>query len=193
MMTKFRPSYYQTYTSKPQFQVEELQLPKTHYIYHYTYYFDWLKQRESVVAECAVTSTYHLLLTSKALFIKTRHKTWGESTKTVPLSKIDSIHANFQRLIFPLIIGGVIAPLALFAALLGVIHFWIGMAMTLSGLFLIYYGWAGAYQLKINAFQNQQLSYFVDFKTQKLENFIQETQRLLNLREELNHSPLPIS
>ncbi len=192
-MTKFRPSYYQTYTSKPQFQVEKLQLPKKHYIYHYTYYFDWLKQRESVVAECAVTNTYHLLLTSKALSIKTRHKTWEESTKIVPLSKIDSIDANFQRLVFPLIIGGVIAPLALFAAVLGMVHFWIGMAMTLSGLFLIYYGWAGAYQLKITAFQNQQLSYFVDFKTQKLENFIRETQRLLDLREELNHSPLPIS
>lgn len=192
-MTKFQSSYYQTHTSKPQFRTEKQQLSKNHYIYHYTYYFDWLKQRESVVAECAVTNTYHLLLTSKALSIRTRHKTWGDSIRIVPLNKIDSIHANFQRLAFPLIIGGVSAPLALFAALLGVIHFWIGIAMTLSGLFLIYYGWAGAYQLKINAFQNQQLSYFIDFKTQKLENFIQETQRLLHLREELNHSPLPIT
>jgi ABC-type transport system involved in cytochrome bd biosynthesis fused ATPase/permease subunit len=146
-----------------------------------------------MIAECAVTNTNYLLLTNKVLYIKTKHKTWGESTKIVPLSKIDSIDANFQRLLFPLIIGGIVAPLALVAALLSVIHFWIGMAMTISGLFLIYYGWAGAYQLKINAFQNQQLSYFVDFKTQKLENFIQETQRLLSLREALNHSPSPIS
>jgi hypothetical protein len=192
MMTKFQPLYYQTYTSKPQFQIEKRQITSPKYIYHYSYYFDWLRQKETVVAECAVTNTYHLLLTSKALSIKTKHKTWGESTKILPLSKIDSIDANFQRLVFPLIIGGVVAPLALFAALLGVIYFWIGMAMTLSGLFLIYYGWAGAYQLKITAFQNQQLSYFVDFKTKKLENLIQETQRLIDLKEELNRSLVPV-
>ena len=130
-----------------------------------------------------------LLITIKTLCIKTTHATWGENTKTVPLNKINSIDANFQRLLFPLIIGGIVAPLALVGALLSVIHFWIGMAMTLSGLLLIYYGWVGAYQLKITAFQDQQLSYFVDFKTQKLENFIQETKKLLDLRQE--NSPQP--
>lgn len=112
------------------------------------------------------------------------HKSWGESTKIMPLGKVNNIDATFQRLLLPLIIGGIVAPLALVSALAGAIHFWIGMAMTLSGLSLVYYGWQGAYQLKITLFQHQQYTHFIDLKTKNLENFIQETQRLLALKEQ---------
>ncbi|TAH18882.1 MAG: hypothetical protein EAZ08_10345 [Cytophagales bacterium] len=183
-MTNLNYSYYQTQTKKPTFNSEKTPLTPQIYTYHHTYYFDWLKQKESVVAECAINNNSYLLLTNKALRIKTTHKSWGESTKIMPLGKVSGIEANFQRLLFPLIIGGIVAPLALVAALAGAIHFWIGMAMTISGLSLIYYGWLGAYQLKIILFQNQQHAYFVDLKTKKIENFIEETRKLLALKEQ---------
>lgn len=183
-MTKLKYSYYQTQTSRPTFSLDSPSITTKKYAYHYSYYFDWLRQRESMVAECTLNNNSHLLLTNKALRIKTMHKSWGESVKIMPLSNINSIDAHFQRLLLPLIIGGIFAPLALVAALLSAIHFWIGMAMTLSGLSLIYYGWSGAYQLKITLFHSQQQSYFVDLKTKKLAHLIEETQRLITLKQQ---------
>ncbi len=180
-----KPIYYTTITQKPHFYLSENQIVKKNYIYDYTYYFDWLRQRENSIAECAISAHSHLLLTNKALCIHTRYKSAEENLKILPLNKVNSIEVHFQRLIFPLIIGGIVAPLALVAAFLNMAHFWISMAMSLSGWALVYYGWAGAYQLKITAFQAQQMTYFIDFKTRKLEKLIEETQKLLLLRQAL--------
>ena len=153
--------------------------------YHYTYYYPWLKQQEDTIAEFAINANSNLQLTNKTLSIHYKNKYGEQFTKSLPLNKVNSIEMQFKRLLFPLIIGGIFAPLAFFAAFLGTVHFWIGITIGLLGLSLIYYGWLGSYQLKINAFHAQQFNYFVDFKTKNLDYFIEQTQRLLLMREEI--------
>jgi hypothetical protein len=187
-MHKVNPIYHVSYTGKPILHCLEKSvsghlLPPSSYVYDYTYYFDWLEQKENKIAECTISNHSSLLLTNKALCVQTHHQSWGARLKILPLNKVNNIEIDFQRLIFPLIIGGIVAPLALVAAFLNMTHFWISIAMSMLGLALVYYGWAGTYQLKITVFQAQQITYFVDFKTQKLAYFINKTQKLLLLRQ----------
>lgn len=181
------PSYYQTQTELPHFEGNDAILSKEKMVFHYTYYYPWLRQQENVIAEFEMNTNSNLQLTNKSLYINFKNKYGEQFSKSLPLSKVNSIETHFRRLLFPLIIGGIFAPLAFVAAFLGTVHFWIGIAIGLSGLSLIYYGWSGAYQLKITAFHVQHFNYFIDFNSKKLEYFIEQTQRLLLLKEEVNN------
>jgi hypothetical protein len=179
-------TYYKTQTELPHFEEITNNLSAPQYTYNYTHYYTWLQQQENTIATFYMNSNSSLQLTNKNLSIHYKNRYGEQFSKSLPISKINSIETQFKRLLFPLVIGGIFAPLALVGAFLGTIHFWIGITIGLLGLSLIYYGWLGSYQLKITAFQVQQFNYFVDFKSKNLDYFIAQTQELLHWRMEGN-------
>jgi hypothetical protein len=181
-------NYTSTTSEILQFQTEKPHFPLVKYTYDYTYYYTWLKQRESLIAEFPMTANSKLILTNKTLCVKTENKAWGENVKVIPLNHINNIEANFKRLLFPLIIGGIVAPMSIVSFFLHITtSIWTSIALSISGIFLMYYGWIGSHQIRITAYHSLQLNYFIDFKSPKLEHFVQEVQRLLHLHQD----PLP--
>jgi hypothetical protein len=178
------PTYCQTPMQMPLFEKQEHTLPSENYISNYTYYYNWLKQQENVIAELEMSPNSSLQLTDKTLSIHFKSRYGEQFTKSLPINKVNSIETHFKRLLFPLVIGGIFSPLAFVAAFLGTVHFWIGITVGLLGLSLVYYGWLGSYQLKITAFHAQQFSYFIDFKSKNLEYFVLKAQQLIQLRGE---------
>lgn len=185
LMKEKKYIYFQNTTSIPHFYLSKPRLPQEKYIYDYTYYYDWLRQRENVLAEYHLSTNSRLILTNKVLCIKTANKVWGESVKILPLKQITDVETHFQRLLLPLIIGGIVAPLSMVGFFLHITtSMWLSFALSISGIFLMYYGWVGTYQLKITAYHSIQFNYFIDFKSTKLDEFMDKVQKVLSLHKE---------
>lgn len=177
--------YFQNATSIPHFYQGKIRMTQGKYMYDYTYYYEWLKQRENILAEYQLSTNSRIILTNKVICIKTTNKAWGESTKILPLKQINEVQTHFQRLLLPLIIGGIVAPLSMIGFFLHITtSMWLSFALSISGAFLMYYGWAGAYQLKITAYQSLQFNYFIDFKSDKLDAFIGKVHKVLSLQKQ---------
>ncbi|MCS6969072.1 MAG: hypothetical protein RMJ44_10285 [Cytophagales bacterium] len=141
--------------------------------YDYTYYYSWLKQHEEILCDYQSDDGYYLLLTSKHLQICSR-----TLKRSFPLQKVNSINLQFKRLMLPLIIGGIIGPFSALATYQGLLTYWIGVGLTLSGFLLVYYGWLGSWQINV-VMHTHTLHYFTDHKTPHLEEFIQAVNRRL--------------
>ncbi len=186
-MKKIKIIYSQNTTPIPRFYTGKLRLPQEKYIYDYTYYYDWLRQRENVLAEYRLSTNSHIILTNKVICIKTANKAWGERIKILPLKQVNEVETHFQRLLLPLLIGGIVAPLSMVGFFLHITtSMWLSFALSISGIFLMYYGWLGTYQLKITAYHSLQFNYFIDFKSAKLEEFMSKVQKILSLQKEIS-------
>lgn len=65
------------------------------------------------------------------------------SKKEFPVKQILEIEFKIKRLLAPLIIGGVVAPLSLVALYQYLFNPWLLMILFFSGVLLFYYGWSG--------------------------------------------------
>ena len=134
------------------------------YVYHYTYYYTWLNQHQSLVASCMLNPNRKLLLTNKNLEVITRSVINKQTYRlSIPLRQIESLEVRHKKLILPLIVGGIVAPFSTVATLLRLVGFWSGMGVVIAGLLLVYYGWVGTQQFSI-VFAKHQLNYFSDYQ-----------------------------
>jgi hypothetical protein len=137
------------------------------YTYDYSFYFDWLRQRENVLAECRLSEKETLQLTNKHLRMND-----GQHPKTWPLHQLRELELTFRRLMFPLLTGGIVAPISLVALLNSLLTPLIGIGLALVGLSLLYYGWVGTYQVRIHFKSPTSVAYFADTKTDRIERFV---------------------
>jgi hypothetical protein len=143
-------------------------------VHDYTFYFNWLQQTEDVLAECQLSGKEAMQLTNKHLHIDLGHR-----QKALPLNQLQNLELVFKRLMFPLLVGGIVAPISLVALLNGLLAPLIGIGLSSVGLSLLYYGWVGTYQIRINLKSATFLAYFADSKTAQIERFIEKINRRL--------------
>ncbi len=140
-----------------------------HVVHDYTFYFNWLQQTEDVLAECQLSEKEAMQLTNKHLHIDLGHR-----QKALPLDQLQNLELVFKRLMFPLLVGGIVAPISLVALLNGLLTPLIGIGLSSVGLSLLYYGWVGTYQIRVNLKSSTFLAYFADSKTTRIERFIEK-------------------
>lgn len=156
-------------------QISEEETPK--YIYHYSWEFDWVKLEDNVISECYLESGHRLKLTDRKLYINHR-----KSKKHWNLNSIISIDIKFKRLMLPLVIGGISAPLSFVALVSNFLHLWTGLAILFIGILLMVYGYKGSYQLSIQM-SSDSFSIFLDEKTKPVISFINQVKK--NIRKKV--------
>lgn len=142
--------------------------------YHYTYYYHWLHQHENIISDYHTDSGQHLSLTAKRLLVEAK-----SLRRDLPLQKIKGLSLQFRRLTFPLIIGAIVGCFAALATYKGILGYWIGTSLAISGFILAYYGWLGSWQINIELAGEHTLRYFTDRRTNHLDAFIKTVNQQL--------------
>ncbi len=168
------PLQYQ-YTIKPHHETSEVytytaslsESEAPQYYYSYTWQYDWIHLKENIVAECQLDSGHTFKMTNRKLYLYN-----GKRRKRWHMRQIQQFDLQFKRLMFPLILGGVTAPLALVALISGFIGMWTGIAILIVGLLLMMYGYRGGYQFIVH-FDGDALTLFIDERTPPVQHFVQ--------------------
>jgi hypothetical protein len=161
-------SYLCHRTSPPQFSETGADSVAQAYTYDYTFYFDWLHQAENVLAECRLSEKETLQLTNKHLCVGS-----AQRPRTFPLHQLRRLELSFKRLMFPLVLGGIVAPISLVALFNGLTSPLFGVSLAFVGLLLLYYGWLGAYQVRLHFHTQTVAAYFADARTARIEHLVQ--------------------
>jgi hypothetical protein len=141
---------------------------------HYSYYYPWLRQTESVLATCPLGEQDRLELTTKHLRVLA-----GGHWRELPLHRLKNLEIYFRRLMLPVLTGGIVAPLALVATLNGLFDPIGGTVTAFFGLALLYYGIVGSHQVKVNLRQATSVTYFADAPTARLQQLVQAANQRL--------------
>jgi len=169
--------HYQLRTNKePQkyeFTVNIREDETPHYFYHYSWEYDWVKVEENIITECYLESGHRLKLTNRRVYVK--HKNYN---KYWDLKSLISIDITFKRLMLPLVIGGISAPLSFVALVSRFLPLWTGLAILFIGILLMVYGYRGSYQLLMQM-SGSSFSIFLDDKTQPVIRFINEVNKII--------------
>jgi hypothetical protein len=137
------------------------------YAYDYTFYYDWLHQAEHVLAECRLSEKETLQLTNKHLCVGS-----AQRKRAVPLRQLQRLELSFKRLMFPLLVGGIVAPISLVALFNSLMSPLFGASLAFVGLSLLYYGWLGAYQVRLHFHTQTVAAYFADARTARIEHLV---------------------
>jgi hypothetical protein len=105
-------------------------------------------------------------LTNERLYIVRKGKHYS-----FELDEITQVGFKQKKLLFPLILGGVIGSLFLIAGFNFLINIWIALIIGLAGMLLFYYGWVGSQTLVIHT-KVKEFDIFIDQVTSPLEAFV---------------------
>ena len=132
-----------------------------------------------VIARCPMEtgSPSEIFLTTQGIVIRHGGKTKAHFGR----SEIQSIRIRHRILWLPLVIGGIITPLALVALIKTFAAFWLLFLTVLAGLFLMYYGYTGTDALTIST-RVKDYDFFVRSVTKHLRAFVKFAN--LQLRED---------
>jgi len=149
-------------------------LKKSRFIFkNYSYYYDWLKQNESILDRCQANKSLRFEISSKAFIV---HK--SEQVRRFSFKKIKKIDYQFKRLMFPLLLGGILSPLSALATFNNLLDFWLGTGIMIISFLLFYQGWQGGYQVVL-FFSGYQISFFTEEPTKEMNDFFKNAQKLL--------------
>lgn len=96
------------------------------------------------------------------------------------LSNISALKTENKKLLFPLILGGIITPFAFLSYFVNLFHPWIHLLSILSGIFLFYYGWMGKSTLTIIFKNNDESHFYLPSISKNLHAFIDYVNTLQN-------------
>lgn len=108
--------------------------------------------------KCALTQD-HLYVTRKG-----KHHAFE-------LDQITKITFKQKKLLFPLVLGGVVGSLFLIAGFNFLVNIWIALIIGLAGMLLFYYGWVGSQTLAIHT-KIKEYDIFIDEVTSPLQAFV---------------------
>ncbi len=144
-----------------------------HYSYNYSYNYPWVNVPKGVAHRCDFDGDGYMELNDSELTV---FEDW--QTRKFSLSQVLGMEIGFRRLMAPLIIGGIVAPLSFLAAFNSEFNFWISIASFLIGLLLFYYGLQGSYQVTIKLIAHE-FKFFIDEKSEAVEGFVRYVNRLM--------------
>lgn len=159
------PSYYRGNTQAPQ------------YHYSYSYQYPWVRLPENLIDSCAFNAQEGIRLTSRRLEIHQKHL-----TRIVELHRLRSLSLHFRRLMLPILVGGVMAPITIVAISARIMSSGVGLAVCVLCLLLIYYGYRGRHQLMLHL-QGSEQSIFLDDYQDDLATFVERANRYLRKRQ----------
>lgn len=119
------------------------QKPHRPYVVSATHAYEWLEGYEEKTEDCEEGSV-KMSLSERMLHVSRR----GEK-KAFPLHRLRHIDVKSKRLMFPVLTGGILSPLLLYATLEGQIYAWTGIILSFLALLYFYYGWLGHYEIRI--------------------------------------------
>lgn len=96
------------------------------------------------------------------------------------LNTISMLKTENKKLLFPLILGGIISPLAFLSFFANLFHPWFHLLTIMGGLFLLYFGWVGKSVLTIVFRNNNELNYYLSSISHNLSAFIDYVNMLQN-------------
>ncbi len=96
------------------------------------------------------------------------------------LKSIKSLKTERIKLLFPLVLGGIITPFAFLSFFVNLFYPWIHLTAIMLGLLLFYTGWSGKYSFTIVFKNGDEIHHYLTSISNNLEAFIDfvNTQRL---------------
>ena len=137
------------------------------YFFSYSYTYEWVKTFDNILAEVALDPGY-ITLSDTTLLLCYQDKKYRYA-----LDDLQGVSLRHKRLIAPLIIGGIFAPLSLVAVFQHLFHPMIGILMCIAGGLLCYYGFLGTHQLTVHT-SGESTHFFVEEPNSQLKNFAEE-------------------
>lgn len=127
-----------------------------------------------VIARCPLGSRDEAFLTTESFVIRSGNKTRGNFSSDT----IRGIRIRHRILWLPLVLGGIITPLALVALVKTFGAFWFLMLTVLAGLFLLYYGYSGSDAVTVTT-NVQEYDFFINQVSPHLKAFVAFSQSQL--------------
>ncbi len=146
------------------------------YNYDYSSYYDWLNQHEQLVASCRLSANNEIFLTNKNITVRK-----GNAKRHFSLRQLEAITLTFRRLAFPLVMGGITAPLSALATANRIVDLVPGLLIVAVSTLLFYYGWAGSYQIHLD-FKTHKITYFSDEEGEKLQFLVKKGNQMIRRR-----------
>lgn len=126
---------------------------------------------ENTVAYCPIKAQKDYdnvcVLTSEALIITKRG-----SFKTYLLSNVNEIAIKHKKMLFPIVVGGIIGTLFFVALFNFVFSFWLSLSISGLGFALFYYGIQGSATISIKT-RMKEYDHFIGSANQPLQLFVQ--------------------
>lgn len=129
-----------------------------------------MNQSPQVLAICGIAQAddeqNKCTLTSERLYVVRKGKHYS-----FELDEITQVAFKQKKLLFPLILGGVVGSLFLIAGFNFLINIWLALIIGLAGMLLFYYGWVGSQTLVIHT-KVKEFDIFIDQITSPLKAFV---------------------
>lgn len=95
------------------------------------------------------------------------------------LADLSLLKSESKKMLFPLILGGIITPFAFLSYFVNLFHPWIHLLSIMSGMFLFYYGWVGKSAFSIVFKNGDELNFYLPAISNNLQAFIAFVNTLL--------------
>ena len=89
------------------------------------------------------------------------------------LNSLSGLRIETKKMLFPLIMGGIITPFAFLSFFVNLFMPWIHLVSVLVGLLLFYIGWAGKHALTIVYLNGDEKNYYLPSISKNVEAFIE--------------------
>ncbi len=135
-------------------------------------YYNMFVEGSPVIARCplgqAKNPSSEVFLTMGGIVVRQA----GDKKEVFPREQIKNLMIRHRILWLPLVIGGIITPLALVALIKTFGAFWILLLIVLAGLFLMYYGYTGTEALTVST-TVKDYDFFISNTSPHLKAFVQ--------------------
>ncbi len=137
---------------------------------------DWINLPDPIVSSFTTNNGALIQVSTKKVAIYQKDVLIWKA----PLQEVKKMSFEIQRLILPMLLGGILSPLLFLALFKGIIYGWLGIFISFMGLLLFYYGWQGKYQLVIYGRQYPIMRLFIDDTDHHIQHFIKITQNFIH-------------
>jgi len=97
---------------------------------------------------------------------------YKKKRNTFSLKSIRALKTERIKLLFPLVLGGIITPFAFLSVFVNLFYPWIHLFAIMLGLFLFYLGWSGKYSFTILFKNGDEIHHYLSSVSKNLEAFI---------------------
>jgi hypothetical protein len=144
-------------------------------VHSFSYHYTWVRLPETTMMQCLIEGKQtKMVLTDRRLLVSDE----GEQ-HVFSLERILHIQVIFRRLMGPLLIGGIVGPLAFVGTYRNMLAFWPGIALCCVCMLLGYYGYQGSYQVSIQRKDGTNFQFFIDRQTEALHLFVHYVNNIL--------------
>lgn len=137
-------------------------------------YFDQDKAKAIVYILTEGDNKNKVLITDDQILVIRKNKKQHFALKNLSLLKSEN-----RKMLFPLILGGIITPFAFLSYFVNFFHPWIHLLSSMSGLFLFYFGWVGKSVFSIVFKNGDELNFYLPTISKNLQAFIDFVNTLL--------------